>query len=282
MIFVLSLLILNISLYASSTELYLSEENSSSIDKKIRAFADEHNYTIALKKENSIEVYFDTSELTLSTQNGFVKYQLESEALAQNLTRLKPSLTKSKKIKKSYKESVLYLSKNKTLLSYPVKHYHTIKSIEEKHSLLSLIKRANREDFMSKLKVNGIEHPLRLKYLFKISKSTQNYQLLYSNKNKISIVVNHIGFELIEKDIITIENITPIEITKELNLTEIENNPYLFYLNNIIQEHPYFITKVKYPYLVELLNAIFISLFLILFFYIFSTLFFINFSKKTL
>jgi len=274
MIFILLLLVLNISLYASSTELYLSENNSSYIDKKIRTFAKEHNHTIELKKENCIEVYFDTPELTLSTQNEFLKYQLES-------------LPKSKKVKKAYKESVLYLTKDKTLLSYPVKHYHTIKSTEEKHPLLSFIKRANREDFMRKLKENGTEHPLKLKYLFNISKFTHNYQLVDNNKNKISILVNKINFEPfnIEKDITTIEIITPInikEITKELNLTKIKTNPYIFYLNSIKKDNPYFTIQVKYPHLIKLLDAVFISLFLILFFYIFSTLFFMNFSKKTL
>ena len=285
MIFVLSLLLLNISLYASSTELYLSEENSSSIDKKIRTFADEHNYTIELKKENSIEVYFDTPKLRLSTQNAFIKYQLES-------------LPKSKKIKKFYREEVHYLSRDKTLLTYPVKHYHTIKSIEEKHLLLSLIKRADREDFMTKLKANGIEHPLRLKYLFKISKSTQNYQLL-GNKNKISIVVNQIELEPFNSNqqIVTLKilkkplesassvpnktRLKPLISSFEPNLTEIENNPYLFYLNRIKSDNFYFTTEIKHPYLFRLLNTVLISLFLVLFFYIFSTLFFTIFSKKT-
>ena len=264
MIFVLLLLVLNISLYASSTELYLSEKNSSCIDKKIRTFAKEHNYTIELKKENYLELYFDTPNLTLYNQNRFLKYQ-------------------SKKIKKSYKEELIYLTKDKTLLTYPVKHYNTIKSTEEKHPLLSLIKRANREDFIKKLKENDIKHPLKLKYLFKISKFTHNYQLL-NNKNKISIIVNQINTA---KEITTIEIITPTKninvkkLTKKLNLTKIKTNPYIFYLNSIKKDNPYFTIQVKYPHLIKLLNAVFISLFLILFFYIFSTLFFMNFSKKT-
>jgi len=267
MIFILLLLLLNISLHASSTELYFSENNSSSIEKKIRSFAQEHNYSIELKKENSIEVYFDTPELTLSTQNQFLRYQIKE--------------SKGKKVKKSYRESVLYLTKDKTPLTYPVKHYNSIKSVEEKHPLLSLIKRADRESFIRKLKENGIEHPLTLKYLFKISKFTHSYQLL--DKNKISIIVI-VNFN-IERKITTIKITTPTDIkklTKELNLTKIKTNPYIFYLNKIKEDNSYFTIQIKYPYLINLLNAILISLFLILFFYIFSTLFYISFSKKNL
>jgi hypothetical protein len=258
-------------------EFYVSEKNSSSIDKKIRAFAHEHNYTLALKKENSIEVYFDTPELTLSTKNQSLKYQLKSETSAPN-----------QKKKKSYQESILYRNKDNTLLTYPIKHYHTIKSAQEKHPLLSLIKRADREEFLKKLKENGILHPLTLRYVVKISKLTESYALIDSKKHKIFILVHKINLESfnIKKNFTTIEMDSPLKrLKRKLNITEKYTNSYDFYLKRLKKDNFYFGLKIKYPYLFRLLNAlfntVFISLFLVLFFYIFSTLFFTIFSKKT-
>jgi hypothetical protein len=282
MIFLILLLVFNISLHSASGEFYFSEKNSTAIDKKIRAFAHEHNYTIELKKENSIEVYFDTPTLTLSTQNKFIKYQIKSLQHPWESKASAPNKTKQK----SYQESILYLTKENTLLTYPIKHYHTLKSLQEKHPLLSLIKRENREDFLKKLKENGIKHPLNLKYIIKLETSINHYKLHNSRQDKLSILVNIVN---IEKNLTTIEiktfgkekNNKLIKLNRELNLTEIKTNPYIFHLNRVKRDNFYFTIKVKYPYLFRLFNTVFISLFLVLFFYIFSTLFFTIFFKKT-
>jgi len=104
---------------------------------------------------NILEVYFDTPKLYLLDNNLTLKYKVEEYT--------------SKKNKLKYKENIIFIDKNQKLYNFKVKHYKTVKSIEEKHPLLSLVKRRDRKTFISLLKNNGIVYPMKLKYVLKVS-----------------------------------------------------------------------------------------------------------------
>ena len=122
----------------------------------------------------TLEIYFDTPQLTLLKNNSSLKYQASSYT--------------SKKNKLKYKESIIYTYDiNKTKI-FPVKHYNTVKSIEEKHPLLALVKRANRPLLIETLKQNAIIYPLKLKYIFKTSDTNKTYPQLYKQHTKDTIL----------------------------------------------------------------------------------------------
>jgi len=118
----------------------------------------------------TLTIYFDTPELALLKNHSSIKYQTKEYT--------------SKKGKLKYKESIIYsYDKNKTQ-TFKVKHYNTVKSPEEKHPLLALVKRKDRPLLISTLKQNGITYPLKLKYIFKTSDTNKTYPQLYKQHTK--------------------------------------------------------------------------------------------------
>jgi hypothetical protein len=97
-----------------------------------------------------IEISFDTPKLYLLENNITLTYQARSYISK-----------KSKKIK--YYEEILYQSKKQKKILFEVKHYRKVKYQEEKHPLLSLIKREERHRFITILKQDGIKYPLKLR-----------------------------------------------------------------------------------------------------------------------
>jgi len=129
---------------------------------------------IKLDSNKSLIIYFDTPNLYLLENNLTLNYQA------------KKYISKKNKIK--YKESITYISKSQEKHIFKVKHYNNVKFIEEKHPLISLIKRKDREVFLNTLKKDGIKYPLKLKYVFeiyqKLNVENSRYRVLF-DKRKI-------------------------------------------------------------------------------------------------
>ncbi|MEA2100031.1 MAG: hypothetical protein U9P72_07870 [Campylobacterota bacterium] len=118
----------------------------------------------------TLEIYFDTPELFLLKNNSSIKYQ------AVEYT--------SKKNKVKYRENIIYTYDTNKTKTFPVKHYNSVKSIEEKHPLLALIKRKDREMFIKSLQDNGINYPMKLKYILKTTDSDTSYKQLFKKQIK--------------------------------------------------------------------------------------------------
>jgi len=140
----------------------------------VQLFANNPNKEI---DNNVLEVFFDTPTLYLLKHDLSLKYQAEQY------------ISKKKK-KKKYHELIIYNSLDQKKHTFKVKHYKNVESMEEKHPLLSMIKRKDRKFFMDMLQKDGIEYPMKLKYIFEnVEKSTNEnnvsntYQSLFKQKN---------------------------------------------------------------------------------------------------
>ncbi|RLA76306.1 MAG: hypothetical protein DRG78_19255 [Epsilonproteobacteria bacterium] len=125
----------------------------------------------------TLEIYFDTPDLFNLKNGSSVKYQAVSY------------ISKKKK-KIRYHENIIYTyDTNKTKI-FPVKHYNSVKSVEEKHPLLALVKRKDRELFMTVLKNNGLTYPLKLRYILETIDSNATYKELFKVKSKDNYLFN--------------------------------------------------------------------------------------------
>lgn len=123
-----------------------------------------------------LEIYFDTPKLYLLKNDISLKYEA-----VKYLSK--------KKNKVKYNESIIFTTKDKKLHTFKVKHYNSVKYFEEKHPLLSLVKRKDRQLFIQLLKNNGIKYPMKLKYVFErtyssddSSKKEHQYKKLVTEK----------------------------------------------------------------------------------------------------
>lgn len=130
-----------------------------------------------VNKNDVLEIYFDTPDLYLLKNDLILKYQAK-EYISKKKNKIK------------YYESIIYISKSKEKHTFKAKHYNSVKSIEEKHPLLSLVKRADRKLFMDLLHKDGIEYPMKLKYVLennRYSKEKPNdvhsYKMLFDKSN---------------------------------------------------------------------------------------------------
>ncbi len=122
--------------------------------------------------DDTLEVYFDTPNLDLLENNSLLKYKA-----------VKYLSKKKQKIK--YNESIIYISKSQKKHIFSVKHYNNVKFIEEKHSLLALIKRKDRKLFSTLVKNDGIKYPMKLKYIFEVTRNSKDKFLVENNYKKI-------------------------------------------------------------------------------------------------
>lgn len=139
-------------------------------------------YANEASKDDVLEIYYDMPNLELLNNNASLKYQA------------KGYLSKKKK-KLKYTESVIYVSKSYQTHTFRVKHYNNVKSIEEKHPLLSLVKRKDRPLLIELLKQDGIIYPMKLKYVLKNTSDSKDkesdiktYKVLFydmKDKNKL-------------------------------------------------------------------------------------------------
>ena len=110
-----------------------------------------------------VEVFYDTPNLFLHKNHIILKYVATKN--------------KTKKGKIKYDEKIIYISKNHTKTIFKVKHYNSVKTIEDKHPLLSLLKRKDRASFFNLLNQDAITYPMRLKYLYSTTTNQQKPDL---------------------------------------------------------------------------------------------------------
>jgi len=110
------------------------------------------NFLFASNNE-LLEIPFDTPKLYLLENNITLKYQAKAYR------------TKNKK-KIKYHENIIYQSQTRKRTLFKVKHYNRVKFQEDKHPLLSLVKREERNRFINMLKYDGIEYPLKLRAVY--------------------------------------------------------------------------------------------------------------------
>ncbi len=172
-LFIFLLLLAN-SANATTHHLYVVERSFDDIQKSIKEYLLTNNYKIEDKEDRIFEIYFDLPELTYLKKDGYIRYKA-----LQYLTK------KKKRVR--YRENIEYSLDGNITYHFPVKHYNNVKTFEEKHQLLSLVKRGIRQSFLDRLKEDGLEYPMRLKEILQLSKIVQTYDIS-SNTSKVGSV----------------------------------------------------------------------------------------------
>lgn len=236
----LLLLLLVLPKILISQELYILEEDPNSIKMKIIDFAKEQNLTLKQTEENSLEVYFDTPEFYLLAQKYYLKYEAKQ---------------KLSKKKKNYDEAV-YLKTSQPTVVFGVKHYKNTKTIEDKHPLLSLLKRDQREDFKNTLNSNGVAYPMKLKYIFDVSKPTYHYELYQAQKR-----VSHITLSSYKtKNTTLLNTLTSDGILPDFLKAKKPTKDEMLYMllhEQISKADPLYNFKIMHPYLIKIIYIIF-------------------------
>ncbi len=269
LLFVFLLLIAN-HLNAATHKFLIVEKDLLQVKKIVKRYLLTNGYKIKESDNKILEIYFDTPELLYLKQNGFIRFK----ALEY--------LTKKKKRVK-YHKTVEYSYDNNTSFVYPVKHYNSVKSFEEKHQLLSLVKRKEREGFLNKLKSDGLKYPMRLKEIVKISKIKHSFEhnMTSTNVGKIAISqmrvsaleseIEFIMLEIVTKNQAIVDDLKEIVGTKDANIKDTE---YALVFEQMKKNVDLFYWILRYPYLVNLLYALgFGALGLLIIFALFSSFF---------
>lgn len=125
-----------------------------------------------LSAQPTLNIYFDTPDLYLLNNDKVLRYEAKQD-------------TSKKKTK--YIEYIIYDSKTQKQVKFDVKHYDSVKYIQDKHPILSLIKRDQRASFDAILKKEGIKYPAKLKYIFDVTSSidinnSKAYKTIFAQK----------------------------------------------------------------------------------------------------
>jgi len=222
------------------------------------------------KTERIFEIYYDTPEFHYLTENGFVRYHA-----VQYLTKRK------KKVK--YHEEIQYSSDGISSSIYPVKHYKKVKNLEEKHSLLGMVKRKSREEFIRQMTADGIEYPMRMKSVFHTGKISYQSTLLHHrwpvlvatvSQLEITSTRNTLDLALLEIEILPLgagglndAEVSTLQLFHNnldgLNyLTKIDfTNEYSEILDRVKVSDALFSLNFKHPALINFVYAIVTALF---------------------
>lgn len=200
-------------------------------------------------------IFYDTKDMVAFESGKALVYSKE-----EYLTKIK------RKVK--YKESIL-LDKFSGVISYPVKHYGEVKSMEEKNAFISMIKRRERDVFFETLHANAIDVPMSIHPVFNVAR--QGILVTLSLKGRpaasLSIEETLVLFRNSEYSFSSIETIkhTNTETEKALlgslfssvakqsadqgyHLIEYESaTRYGAYFNYLKTTVPYFEIRVRYP-----------------------------------
>jgi len=247
---------------ASTNHLFIVEKDFLEVKKIIQNYLSKKDYNLKERDDKILEIYFDIPELIYLKQNGYIRYRAVEYI--------------SKKNRVKYKESIDYSLDNNSSYTFSVKHYKNVKSFEEKHPLLSLIKRKERQDFLYKLHNSGIKYPTRLKEIVRVSKLIHTFELnnalettIHISKIEASSFNTKTEFILLEID----SKKQPL-IDELIEIVDIKdkraiNNEYLIVFKEMEKNIDLFYWILKYPYLVNLLYALGFGLFGLLIIYIF-------------
>jgi len=246
---------------ATTKHLFIVEKDFLEAEKIIQNYLSKKVYTIKERDDKIVEIYFDVPELLYLKQNGYVRYK----AVAY--------LSKKKKRVK-YKESIDYSLDNHSSYTFSVKHYKNIKTFEEKHPLLGLVKRKERQDFLDKLHNSGIKYPTRLKEIVRVSKLTHTFEInnsletIHISKIEASAFDTKTGFILLETDVNNQRLIDELINILHIKDQKAIDNEYLIAFKEMEKNVGLFYWILKYPYLVNLLYAAGFGLFGLLIIYI--------------
>ncbi len=241
--FILFLLIIS-NLSANDKSFFIIKKDSIETKKIIEKYLIDSNYEVKEMDGRVFEIYFDLPELTYLKQGGYIKYKA-IEYLSK------------KKQNKKYIESIEYSFDGNITYSYPVKHYNSVKSFEEKHPLLSLVKRKDREIFLNRLHADGLKYPMRLKNIVQVSKLVHTIEIYSDSISQGSIKVNKIKSSVLENH--TIFSLLEINLNSTLFKKEIDinlNNEYSIVYKEMSERIQFFSWVLKYPYIINLLYAI--------------------------
>lgn len=157
------------------------------------------------------------------------------------------------------------IESNGQTLSWPVKHYNSVKTLEGKHPLLSLIKRSERDGFINALKSSGVNNFFRLKEILQVSNIEHHYINQNSQLDKVvTIKQAAVSIANNELELITLKldndftNTLMQQIRKLIIYKQLvsKNNDY----SNIFAESDNNIFglywKLRNPYIVNLFYAI--------------------------
>ena len=143
-----------LALPAMAATTYKIESDFITFKKKLEKLLLESGYQLKTTKKNELSLYFDTPGLSILENNGYLYYHAHEYL--------------SKKNKKKYRETIKYSNNGSVISDFMVKHYKSVKSIQEKHPLIALVKRKQRPLFMKTLRATGIKYPMKLNYIFDV------------------------------------------------------------------------------------------------------------------
>ncbi len=239
-----------------------------SIQKIIESSFQGSRYQFKKSSARSAGVYFDTPELSLLRQSGYL--------------RIDAVEYQSKKGKTKFHETIQYSRLGKTEYNLEVKHYNRVKSFEGKHPLLGLVKRKERSGFLEVLNTDGFIHPLRFKQIAKLTRISYIYKISLNGIHVVNISVHEIKTAALNQEstfnIISLRSngsqkgnesfkklsavlLKALKIQKD----DIFDNEYSVLHHQLKIKTPYFDWLLCYPFLINLLYSLFIGLFGLIF-----------------
>lgn len=189
--FIFSFIFIALPAYAieiESNHHYVVNDESGIIENKLKLLLKASDFDAIKTSDKIFEIYFDTPELHYLNNNGEIRYKA-IEYISK----------KKKKVK--YYEVILSAHSDREPSVFPVKHYNKVKNFEEKHPLLGLVKRKDREHFIAQMSNDGIDYPLRLKEILRVSKLSDSYGIKYKEQQVGILKINTMTASAFDDDV---------------------------------------------------------------------------------
>jgi hypothetical protein len=235
------------------------------------------NFKVVENKKKIFEIYYETPEFHYRNNGGYLRFQAI------------PYLSKKKKVK--YNETVEHLDTGKLPQNYPVKHYDSIRSHEEKHALLGIIRRKSRNDFIEHLALDGIRHPMRIKPIFQVEKDVQELILSRNDEPVIRFIIRTLTTNTSTTALSLLVISNELEVLRDKNVNSVNQQPlgklvedikstspltrttsaeeYHLLIDGIIETDKMFLIDFEHPALTRLGKAILIAILGFVFIYLF-------------
>ncbi len=125
--------------------------------------------------ERRYKIFFDTPDLFIHKNNAALFYEA-TEYFTPTSKRRK------------FRETVIYRGIDQTRHQYTVQHYNKVISPLEKHPLLSLIKRGERNSFFEQVRRDGLKFPMRTKAIFQLAENNIAYNIFNKDEKLLCIL----------------------------------------------------------------------------------------------
>ena len=249
----LSVFLLFTSCYSSTDvkQSFIVKKELSKVKKEIENYLTTKKHEVKQTKDKILEIYFDVPELSYLKQNGMIRYS----AVAY--------LSKKKK-KVKYSESITYSLDGNATSTFSVKHYNNIKTMEEKHPMITLVKRKERQIFLDQLHKDGVKYPMRLKEILQVSKIVHTLAVENDSNKIASISINQVEASALDQEtnyvMLTIETDNTTNIVREikslLGLQATAKTEYQLAFDEMNNNVSLFYWILRYPYLINLLYGL--------------------------